>query len=164
MTPARRSLLQGAASLGALTLAPWSTATAQIASPTTAPAARTFSPQPGDWRTFEVTTRVDIPKANGVTRVWLPVPSVNASWQNQKPVHSPATASPACAAMVCKVCNFCTPSLPPTSKSLTSKSPAGFKRKAGHLLHQPKQQPQLRMPQHSSTSLAQRICCRLTAL
>ena len=80
MTPARRSLLQGAASLGALSLAPWSTATAQTA-PT---AARTFSPQPGNWRTFEVTTRVDIPKANGVTRVWLPVPSVNSSWQKSE--------------------------------------------------------------------------------
>jgi transglutaminase-like putative cysteine protease len=77
MTPARRSLLQGAASLGALSLAPWHSASAQ----TSAPAARTFNPQPGDWRTFEVTTRVDIVKANGVTRVWVPVPSVNTDWQ-----------------------------------------------------------------------------------
>jgi transglutaminase-like putative cysteine protease len=58
-------------------LAPWHSASAQ----TTAPAARTFNPQPGDWRTFEVTTRVDIVKANGITRVWLPVPSVNTDWQ-----------------------------------------------------------------------------------
>ncbi|MEY3409953.1 MAG: hypothetical protein RIS02_1680, partial [Pseudomonadota bacterium] len=69
MTPARRSLLQGAASLGALSLAPWHSASAQTSAP--APAARTFNPQPGDWRTFEVTTRVDIAKANGITRVWL---------------------------------------------------------------------------------------------
>jgi transglutaminase-like putative cysteine protease len=79
MTPARRSLLQGAASLGALSLAPWHSASAQTTAP--APAARTFNPQPGDWRTFEVTTRVDIAKANGITRVWLPVPSVNTDWQ-----------------------------------------------------------------------------------
>jgi transglutaminase-like putative cysteine protease len=45
------------------------------------PAERQFSPQPGQWRTFEVTTRVDIIKPQGVTRVWLPVPSVNTDWQ-----------------------------------------------------------------------------------
>ncbi len=44
-------------------------------------AERQFSPQPGNWRTFEVTTRVDIAKPQGVTRVWLPVPSVNTDWQ-----------------------------------------------------------------------------------
>jgi transglutaminase-like putative cysteine protease len=47
-----------------------------------APAAeRQFSPQPGFWRTFEVTTRVDIAKTPGATRVWLPIPSVNSDWQ-----------------------------------------------------------------------------------
>ncbi|MDD5336004.1 MAG: transglutaminase domain-containing protein [Rhodoferax sp.] len=44
-------------------------------------AERQFNPQPGNWRTFEVTTRVDIAKPQGVTRVWLPVPSVNSEWQ-----------------------------------------------------------------------------------
>jgi len=48
----------------------------------TAPASeRQFSPQAGTWRTFEVTTRVDIAKTPGTTRVWLPIPSVNSSWQ-----------------------------------------------------------------------------------
>jgi transglutaminase-like putative cysteine protease len=46
-----------------------------------APAERKFSPVPGHWRTFEVTTRVDIAKPQGVTRVWLPIPSVNSDWQ-----------------------------------------------------------------------------------
>ena len=82
MTPARRSLLKGAASIGALSLAPWHSASAQTAS--NPPPARTFSPQPGPWRSFEVTTRVDIAKANGVTHVWLPVPSVNSSWQKSE--------------------------------------------------------------------------------
>lgn len=50
-------------------------------SATAAPAARTFSPVPGAWRTFEVTTRVDIAKPQGSTRVWLPLPSVNSEWQ-----------------------------------------------------------------------------------
>jgi transglutaminase-like putative cysteine protease len=42
---------------------------------------RKFSPVPGNWRTFEVTTRVDIAKPQGVTKVWLPIPSVNSDWQ-----------------------------------------------------------------------------------
>lgn len=42
---------------------------------------RPFNPQPGAWRTFELTTRVDIVKAQGVTKVWLPIPSVNTDWQ-----------------------------------------------------------------------------------
>jgi transglutaminase-like putative cysteine protease len=81
MTTARRSLLKGAASLGALSLAPaltpWHNAMAQ----TSTPSARTFAPVPGTWRSFEVTTRVDIGKANGITRAWLPVPSINSAWQ-----------------------------------------------------------------------------------
>lgn len=48
---------------------------------TPAPVRSHFAPQSGAWRTFEVTTRVDIPKADGVTRVWLPVPSVNTDYQ-----------------------------------------------------------------------------------
>lgn len=46
-----------------------------------APVERHFSPQPGQWRTFEVTTRVDILKPQGATRLWLPIPSVNTDWQ-----------------------------------------------------------------------------------
>ena len=40
-----------------------------------------FAPQSGSWRTFEVTTRVDIPKPEGATRLWLPIPSVNSDYQ-----------------------------------------------------------------------------------
>ena len=43
--------------------------------------ARNFNPQPGTWRTLEITTRVEITKPAGVTRVWLPVPSVNDVFQ-----------------------------------------------------------------------------------
>lgn len=46
-----------------------------------ADAARQFYPQPGQWRTFEVTTRVDIAKPQGATKIWLPIPSVNTDWQ-----------------------------------------------------------------------------------
>jgi transglutaminase-like putative cysteine protease len=40
-----------------------------------------FEPRPGLWRTFELTTRVEVLKAGGVTRIWLPVPSVNSEYQ-----------------------------------------------------------------------------------
>ena len=35
------------------------------------------------WRTFEATTRVEILKPRGVSRIWLPVPAIDATdWQN----------------------------------------------------------------------------------
>lgn len=42
---------------------------------------RQFNPQPGAWRSFEVKTRVDVQLADGQTRVWLPVPSIDSDWQ-----------------------------------------------------------------------------------
>lgn len=42
---------------------------------------RRFAPQPAGWRTFDVTTRVDLNLSQGATRVWLPIPSVNTDWQ-----------------------------------------------------------------------------------
>jgi transglutaminase-like putative cysteine protease len=78
MTPVRRSLLKGAAALGTLAGVP-SFLRAQSISPSTS--ARRFAPQAGQWRTFEVTTRVDVAEPQGVTRVWLPVPSINTDWQ-----------------------------------------------------------------------------------
>ena len=81
MTTARRSLLKGAAAWGALAASSWTAAQTSVAPPAPEPAARVFNPQPGSWRTFEVTTRVDILKTDGSTRVWLPVPSVNTDWQ-----------------------------------------------------------------------------------
>ena len=73
---ARRIFLLNLASATAAAALP-ATSLAQNASP----AERQFAPQPGNWRTFEVTTRVDIPKTQNATRVWLPVPSVNTDWQ-----------------------------------------------------------------------------------
>ena len=32
---------------------------------------RSFDPRPGEWRTFEFTTRVEVLKPDGATRVWL---------------------------------------------------------------------------------------------
>ena len=77
MTLVRRSLLKGAAAAYALSGVP-GFALAQSSSS----AARRFEPQAGQWRTFEVTTRVDLADAKGAaSRVWLPVPSINSDWQ-----------------------------------------------------------------------------------
>ena len=40
-----------------------------------------FTPRPGTWRTFELTTRVEVLQPSGVARVWLPAPSVVADYQ-----------------------------------------------------------------------------------
>jgi transglutaminase-like putative cysteine protease len=45
------------------------------------PQQRSFNPQPGQWRTLEITTRVELVQAQGNTRVWLPMPSINTDYQ-----------------------------------------------------------------------------------
>jgi transglutaminase-like putative cysteine protease len=47
-----------------------------------APSRAHFAPQSGAWRTFDVMTRVDILKPQGMTKVWLPIPSVNSDYQH----------------------------------------------------------------------------------
>ena len=42
---------------------------------------RRFEPQPGAWRTFELTTTVNVLNPKGATRVWLPVPSIDSEYQ-----------------------------------------------------------------------------------
>jgi transglutaminase-like putative cysteine protease len=42
---------------------------------------RRFAPEPGAWRSFEMTTRVEIAEPQGATKVWLPMPSVNGDFQ-----------------------------------------------------------------------------------
>ncbi len=74
MIPVRRSLLKGGAAMGALALAP-AFVRAQ-ANPE-----RRFAPMPGEWRTFDITTRVELADPVGTTRIWLPVPSINSDWQ-----------------------------------------------------------------------------------
>lgn len=71
----RRHFLQTLSSaMAAVQLPLWAQTTNTI-SPTE------FAPKAGQWRTFDVTTRVDILKKTGTTRVWLPVPSLNTAWQ-----------------------------------------------------------------------------------
>ena len=40
-----------------------------------------FNPRPGTWRTYQITTRVEVVKPAGVTRVWVPLPVVEAEYQ-----------------------------------------------------------------------------------
>ena len=40
-----------------------------------------FDPRPGGWRTFEITTRVEILKPQGVSRAWVPLPSIESDYQ-----------------------------------------------------------------------------------
>jgi transglutaminase-like putative cysteine protease len=40
-----------------------------------------YDPRPAGWRTFEITTRVEILKPTGPSRVWVPVPSVESDYQ-----------------------------------------------------------------------------------
>lgn len=75
MITARRKLLINAATLSAAYTWP------ALSRAQPAQAQRQFKPQPGAWRTFEVTTRVDVLDAEGATQVWLPLPSVESDWQ-----------------------------------------------------------------------------------
>jgi len=43
--------------------------------------ARSFEPKPGNWRTFEFTTRVEVLNPKGPTQVWLPIPSIDTDYQ-----------------------------------------------------------------------------------
>ena len=66
----RRSLLQAGAAAAAV--------------PVTWPALaqeRRFEPQVGPWRTFEVTTTVEVIDVKGVSKVWLPLPDVDTDYQ-----------------------------------------------------------------------------------
>jgi transglutaminase-like putative cysteine protease len=62
----RRDFLKAGAALSVAATLP-NRASAQIA----------FTPQPGAWRNFQITTRLDITKPAGTTQAWVPLPSVN---------------------------------------------------------------------------------------
>jgi len=42
---------------------------------------RHFDPRPGDWKSYEVVTKVDLQRASGPSTVWIPLPSVDTDWQ-----------------------------------------------------------------------------------
>ena len=73
----RRALIGRAAGLGLAASLPPAIA---AAAPALSSAPR-FAPQSGDWRTFDLTTRLDLPATAGATRAWVPLPSVQTGWQ-----------------------------------------------------------------------------------
>jgi transglutaminase-like putative cysteine protease len=70
MTIHRRDFLVSGAALAAA-----------AALPLRAFAQATFAPKPGEWRTFETVTRLDVTSQDGPAQAWIPVPSMNeADW------------------------------------------------------------------------------------
>ena len=67
----RRSFLQAGAAAAALNALPRLGFAQQ----------QPFDPRPSGWRTFEITTRVDLQWPEGTSRVWVPVPSVDGPYQ-----------------------------------------------------------------------------------
>ena len=49
-----------------------------------------FNPRPGTWRTFEITTRVEVLQPAGVGRVWLPVPRSTRTTSSRSRTTGPA--------------------------------------------------------------------------
>src|SRR5262249_9658546 len=45
---------------------------------------KAFAPRSGPWRAYEITTRVEILKPSGVTRVWIPLPVVESEYQKPR--------------------------------------------------------------------------------
>jgi transglutaminase-like putative cysteine protease len=68
----RRSFIQAGTALSATSLLPAFAETA---------AQRVFTPQSGDWRSFEIVHRIELLKPNGDTKVWLPVAVVQDGYQ-----------------------------------------------------------------------------------
>lgn len=68
----RRTLLKSTTVLSA---APWVVTRPAVAQ------ARSFDPQVGAWRSFEVTTTVNVADVKGATQLWLPVPDVDTDYQ-----------------------------------------------------------------------------------
>jgi transglutaminase-like putative cysteine protease len=48
--------------------------------------ARRFDPKPQGWRTFDVVTTVQLRDPEGVSTIWLPVPSLDTSWQQTQDI------------------------------------------------------------------------------
>jgi transglutaminase-like putative cysteine protease len=71
MTNTRRDFLQGGLALSIATAMPCGKDLA-------ATSAYSFDPEPGAWRTFEITTRVEIETPRGGARAWIPLPSIAA--------------------------------------------------------------------------------------
>ncbi len=69
----RRDLLKAGVAVSASALLP----RAAFAAPFAAP----FAPEPREWRTFEIATRIELKDTKGPARAWVPLPSIaEADW------------------------------------------------------------------------------------
>lgn len=66
--------------------------------PGLARAEQRFDPQPGEWRTFRVVTRLEVPAGNGPVQAWVPLPAVSDEWM--QPVNDSWTGNAASATVV----------------------------------------------------------------
>lgn len=80
MNLVRRAFIGRAAGIGLTATVPGTLALNAWAQ-ATSPASHRFAPQAGDWRSFDVVTRVDLPATTSATRAWVPLPSVQTDWQ-----------------------------------------------------------------------------------
>jgi len=76
-TPAmnRRAFLKSVATLSA------AAAASRIPGTPAGAQQREFAPRPGTWRTFELTTRVEVVNPAGISRAWVPLPSISSEYQ-----------------------------------------------------------------------------------
>ena len=65
----RLAVLEGGAALWAAAMLPALPASAEAA----------FAPKPESWRTFELTTRIEVANPQGATRIWVPLPGIEAA-------------------------------------------------------------------------------------
>lgn len=82
--PSRRDFVKAASASLALAAVPAlhaQTSAAPQPAASAPGAARRFEPRPAGWRTFEVTTTVQLRNPAGEATVWLPVPSLDTPWQ-----------------------------------------------------------------------------------
>ena len=54
---------------------------------------RTFAPERNDWRTYELTTHVQVTDVKGVTKLWLPIPDLDTDYQRTLHHHWSGNAS-----------------------------------------------------------------------
>jgi transglutaminase-like putative cysteine protease len=71
---ARRALLKAAGGLALATTLPRAVLAADEQE-------RRFDPRPGDWKSYEVVTKVELQRAAGPSTVWIPLPAIDTEWQ-----------------------------------------------------------------------------------
>ena len=81
MNPDRRALLARSAAACAAAVLPW--ARAEQSSPRAV-----FNPQVNDWRTFDVTTSIDVVTGGKATHLWLPLGAIDSEWQRTQSVET----------------------------------------------------------------------------